>query len=173
VRWTRRILLVLGALLVALVLVVGLATALDRPATRVHQEFVVHAPRPEVWRLLTNLEGYHAWNPYITWASGEVRGGARIKLQLDPEHGDPYRVPCDVLIVKQMRKVFWRCRTRLPGVLDREHTFRLLPIDADSMRLVYEGRWEGVLVPFTDLDDRKQGYRRMVLALKNRAEQSG
>ena len=153
-------------------LVVG-ATALDRPATTVHEETVVNAPRRVLWQLLTDFESYEAWNPYITHASGEARHGAQLDLRFHPLHEEPYQAKCDVITVKELRKIYWRCRDHgLPGLLDREHTFRLLPIDGDRVRLVYDGRWEGVLVPLVDLDDRKGGYRRMVRALKERVERS-
>jgi hypothetical protein len=75
--------------------------------------------------------------------------------------------------VNGMRKLEFVCRTyRLPGVLDREHIFRLLPVSAERVRLVYEGRWEGLLVPFADLEARQTGYVDMARALKRRAEAS-
>jgi hypothetical protein len=169
----RRPLLVLGALLVVSAVAVLGAFAVDRPATKAHRGVIVNAPRTLVWRLLTDFEGYRAWNPYIVAASGEARNGAELELRLDPLHEDPQDSTCDVITVKELRKLYWRCRDHhVPGLLDREHTFRVLPVDAEHVRLVYDGRWEGVLVPFVDLDDRKQGYRRMVDALKLRAERS-
>jgi hypothetical protein len=53
--------------------------------------------------------------------------------------------------------------------------FRLLPVSpsGDRVRVVYDGRWEGVLVPFTELANRKAGYIEMILALKKRAEALG
>jgi hypothetical protein len=83
---------------------------------------------------------------------------------------------CDVVTVKHLRKLYWRCRDHaMPGLLDREHVFRLLPVapGREEFRLVYDGRWEGVLVPFTELRNRKAGYLRMLLALKQRAELAG
>ena len=166
------------AVRVALVLVllagllVGGATALDRPATSVHEEMVVEAPRRVVWRLLTDFGGYDAWNPYITRARGRARRGAELELRLEPQGEEPQEVTCDVITVRTVRKLYWRCRDHLPGLLDREHTFRLLPMGPDRVRLVYDGRWEGIFVPFADLDDRQSGYRRMALALKALAERS-
>ena len=170
-RLARRLLFVLGLVLAMLAVLIVVATALDRPATTVHEETIVNAPRRLVWQLLTDFDGYQSWNPYVTRANGEARTGEQLALRLDPEHEEAQDVVCDVITVKEVRKLYWRCRNHdVPGVLDREHTFRLLPIDADRIRLVYDGRWEGVLVPFVDLDDRKSGYRRMILALKERAE---
>lgn len=146
--------------------------ALDRPSQSVHRELVVDARRDDVWRLLTDFARYEDWNPYITHASGRAREGTEVDLHIDPLHSAPHDVECDVIDVKWMRKIFWRCRDYAPGLLDREHTFRVLPLGRDRVRLVYDGRWEGIFVPFADLDDRKSGYRRMADALKRRAERT-
>lgn len=146
---------------------------LDRPATRVRTEVVIDAPRPVVWGLLTDFGRYGSWNPYITEARGKARVGTTIRLRLEPTNRDAREADCEVVVVNGMRKLEFVCRTyRLPGVLDREHIFRLLPVSSRRMRLVYEGRWEGLLVPFADLEARQTGYVDMARALKQRAEAS-
>jgi hypothetical protein len=165
--------------LVALVLVLGLALSaaaasamLDQPATNAHRQVVVTAPRDVVWRLLTDFDGYSAWNPYITRAHGEARVGETVTLH-ELNKGEPEDFECEVMDVKERRKLRWRCRKYgVPGLLDREHAFRVLPIDDERVWLVYDGRLEGILQPFTDLDDLKLGYRRMANALKERAERT-
>ncbi|MGH3072197.1 MAG: GNAT family N-acetyltransferase [Gaiellaceae bacterium] len=173
--------IVLVSLLLALVLPamllgsVAAAAVLDRPATTMHDEMIVNAPRPLVWKLLTEFEGYDNWNPYITEADGSARKGTEIDLRIEPHGESAANVECDVVTVKHLRKLYWRCRDHsMPGLLDREHVFRLLPVDPDGeqVRLVYDGRWEGVLVPFTELGNRKAGYLRMLSALKQHAELS-
>jgi hypothetical protein len=168
----RPILVVLASVLGVLALVVVASLALDRPATTVDEEMVIHAPRRVVWRLLTDFDAYETWNPYVTAASGAARKDERIHLRLEARGQEPLEVDCDVQDVTERRKVRWRCRTYVPGLLDREHGFWVLPLRPGSVRLVYHGRWEGLLVPFVDLDDRKSGYRRMAQALKELAERS-
>ena len=175
-RFTLPRVALLAALVPALLLgSVVAAAALDRPASTVHEELVVYAPRPVVWKLLTDFGHYDDWNPYITEATGSASNGAHVDLRTEP-HGETAReMECDVVTVKHLRKLYWRCRDHaIPGLLDREHTFRLLPVapGRDEVRLVYDGRWEGVLVPFTELGNRKAGYLRMLFALKLQAELS-
>jgi hypothetical protein len=173
VKGIRRVLVVLG---VALVLLLGAAAAsavLDQPATNAHRQVVVEAPRDLVWNLLTDFDGYSEWNPYITRAQGEARVGETVTLWLALHEGKREKFECDVMDVKNMRKLRWRCRKYgIPGILDREHAFRVLPIDDERVWLVYDGRLEGLFQPFTDLDDLKRGYRRMTDALKERAERT-
>lgn len=146
------------------------SAVLDRPATTVREEMVVDAPRPDLWSLLSDFEGYADWNPYIVRAKGEARKGAKIELWLELNDGELRRFDCEVLDVKRLRKLRWLCRRYLPGLLDREHTFRIIPLGGNRYRLLYEGRLEGLFQPFTDLDDLKRGYKRMARALKARAE---
>lgn len=171
-----RLLLVLPALVpVVAVGTVATAALSDSPSTSVHGELIVYAPRPVVWRLLTNFDGYEAWNPYIRAASGRARGGAELDLRLYPQGETARDIECSVITVKKGRKLYWRCRDyAVPGLLDREHTFRVIPVtpDGSTVRVVYDGRWEGVLVPFSNLAMRKEGYREMLTALKLRAERA-
>jgi hypothetical protein len=149
----------------------GLA-ALDRPATTVHEEVVVHAPRHVVWQLLADFESYDVWNPFITDASGDARRGETVSMQLSARGEQARDVECEVLVVKRLRKLRWLCRTHAPGLLDREHTFRVLPLGPNRVIVRYDGRWEGLLQPFTDLGARKRGYESMTRALKQHAERS-
>lgn len=164
----------LAALVPALLFGTVIASAaLDRPATTVRDEVIVTAPRELVWKILTEFEGYDTWNPYITEAAGIARVGAGLNLRLQPPGETAAEASCDVIAAKYLRKLYWRCRDQsMPGLLDREHVFRLLPMapDGNQVRVVYNGRWEGLLVPFTELGNRKAGYIRMIFALKQRAE---
>jgi hypothetical protein len=165
----RFVLAVLGAL--GLLLAGAAAAAyFDQPATTLREQMVVNAPRPLVWGLLADFDGYSRWNPYIVRARGEARKGARIELWMEFHEGELEKFECDVLDVKARRKLRWRCRNYLPGLLDREQTFHVLPLGPDRVQLVYDGRLEGLFQPFTDLDNLKRGYTRMARALKARAE---
>jgi hypothetical protein len=175
VPWPARIALLAALIPAMLVGSVVASAALDRPATTLHDEMIVNAPRPVVWKLLTEFEDYETWNPFLTDAEGTARTGSHIDFRqvLGETRSE---IECDVISVKHLRKLYWRCRDHaVPGLLDREHVFRLLPVspEGDRVRLVYDGRWEGVLVPFTEIARRKAGYLRMIFALKERAESIG
>lgn len=142
----------------------------DRPSTTVRADMVVVAPRALVWRLLTDFERYESWNPFITQARGDARVGETLHLQIEPESEDAKDIECKVLDIKEKRKLRWLCRRYLPGLLDEEHTFHVLPLGPDRVQLVYDGRFEGVLEPFTDLDATKRGYEQMTDALRDRAQ---
>jgi hypothetical protein len=166
----KRVVVAVFALLALLLASAGAAAYFDQPATTVHEELTVTAPRGLVWGLLSDFDRYSEWNPYIVRARGEPQEGARIELWMEFHEGKLEKFECDVLDVKVRRKLRWRCRKYLPGLLDREQTFHVLPVGRDRVQLVYDGRLEGLFEPFTDLNNLKRGYERMAHALKERAE---
>jgi hypothetical protein len=57
----------------------------------------------------------------------------------------------------------------VPGLLDHEQIFRVLPLGPTRFRLVQEARFEGLLAPFANLDGERRGLATMVEALAKRA----
>ena len=165
----RRLVLVLGGIaLVAAALVLGSA-ALDQPSRYYRDAVVIEASRERIWSLLTDLDGYRDWNPYITRASGNVREGATIEFHAEPQGEDAEDLTAKVLILHPRRKFEWQTRTVVPGVLDHEQIFRVIPAGPNRWRIVQEARFEGLLAPFADLDGERRGLARMLQALADRA----
>jgi hypothetical protein len=140
--------------IVGLALVAVLASAaLDQPSRYYRDALVIEAPRPAIWSLLTDVERYGEWNPYVIRGSGDVSEGADVSLTLRPKGGDAVTRSAEVLVLHPRRKFEWRTRQLLPGVLDYEQVFRVLPLGEGRWRLVQEARIEGILALFEDFDD--------------------
>jgi hypothetical protein len=155
------------------VLALVASAAVDQPHRYYRQAVVVEAPREAIWSLLTDFDRYSEWNPYITRASGTPRVGAELDLHLEPAGEAVEDHTAKVLIVRgPRRKIEWESRlvAPVPGVLDHEQIFRVLPTDDPGRwRIVSEARFEGLLAPFADLDGEREGLERMVAALAERA----
>lgn len=165
----RRLVLVLVAVpVLALVLVLGSAVV-DQPSRYYRDAVVVEASRERIWSLLTEFDGYGEWNPYITRASGNASEGTTLQLRVEPQGEDAEELSAKVLIVHPRRKLEWQTRKLVPGLLDHEQIFRVLPAGPNRFRLVQEARFEGVLTLFVDLDGERRGLALMLQALADRA----
>jgi hypothetical protein len=167
---------VLRRALVALFVMVLLAAgavlasaAVDEPSQKYRHAVVVKAPREAIWALLTELDRYATWNPYITDASGRVAEGSDVELTLENGDGGTDRVTAEIIILRPMRKLEWRTRTLLPGLLDREQIFRVIPHGPGRYVVLQDARLEGVLAPFSDFEDDRAGLRAMLAAIAERA----
>ncbi len=165
----RRLLLAIAALPVtAAVLVLGSAVT-DQPFRYYRDAVVVEASRERIWSLLTRFDEYGTWNPYITSASGTAVEGGTVDLHTEPRRGEAEDLTAEVLVLHPRRKIEWQTRKLIPGLLDHEQIFRVIPVGTNRYRIVQEARFEGVLAPFADLDDERRGLARMLYALADRA----
>ena len=134
----------------------------------------IDAPANSVWQVLTDLNGYGSWNPFITSASGELAAGKQIRVTL--KLGD-HRLSMRPRIVglSPGKRFVWADRSLVPGVINVEHAFELEEIDQSHTRLIQSAHFKGLLVGF--LWDRiypsiSGGFRAMNQALKARCEQT-
>ncbi|MEV8535731.1 SRPBCC domain-containing protein [Streptomyces sp. NPDC051211] len=111
-------------------------------------EIVIDAAPPEVWAVLTDLDRYPEWNPFIREASGELSPGSRLTLRTFPSGGRrPATFRPEVLVVTPGRELRWLGRFFLPGLFDGEHWFRLSEAPGRATRLEHGENFRGLLVP--------------------------
>ena len=48
--------------------------------TRIEKRIGVNAPSDRIWEILSDLENWHAWNPYETSLTGTLAFGSSISL---------------------------------------------------------------------------------------------
>lgn len=134
------------------------------------------AASPErVWAVLTDLERYPEWNPFIRRISGRLEQGARMEVAIKPPGKKEAVFKPTLTSVVPNRKVQWLGRLGLPKIFDGEHTLAIEPVGTDRTRFVQSERFNGLLVPFTGgaLAATQRGFQQMNEALKKRAESGG
>jgi len=113
----------------------------------------IEAPPAVVWSVLTDLNSYGDWNPFVVASGGSV-AVAKV-TEVEPE------------------RVFeWLGHIGFPGVFDARHRFEIEPTSTGS-RFTQSEAFNGVLVRFMkkSLDTKTmQGFEAMNIALKIRAE---
>lgn len=135
-------------------------------------EITIQASVKDVWNVLTDLKAYPEWNPLLCRAEGRVALGEKVALSVKSASND-MNLSCTITKVEENREFAWTFYVFLPFLFRGEHTFRIEPIDEQSVRFVDREIFNGWLVPLQakDLDtNAKDGMMAMGEALKERVE---
>ena len=138
-----------------------------------HTEIDIDATPETVWNVLTDLDGYSDWNPFITSAAGNVAVGERLTNRLQAPGGKAMTFKPTVTAAETAQTFEWLGRLVLPGIFDGRHRFDLEATPSGGTRLVHSEHFNGLLVRFLrkSLDTQThQGFLAMNQALKSRAE---
>jgi hypothetical protein len=143
-------------------------------AKQLHAQIDIHATPQRVWQVLTDLDTYPQWNPFMTRAAGNPRPGQRLRIRLQPVGGRAMTFRPTVLEAAPGRQLRWLGHLLVTGLFDGEHTFTIQPLGHGQVRLVQQEDYRGLLVPLltASLDRRTlPAFQQMNQALKRRAEQ--
>lgn len=138
-------------------------------------EIEIQASPDKVWQVLTSLDKYPEWNPFICHAIGEASVGKTVDIDFQPD-SKGLKLHCTVVRVDQNRELCWKYHFILPGLLRGEHSFIIEQIESNKVRFIDREIFHGLLVPLQarDIDtNSRQGFEAMDKALKARAEQKG
>ena len=137
-----------------------------------HTEIDIEAPPETVWEILTDLEQYGAWNPFVVSADGTVAVGERLTNRMQPPGGKVMTIRPTVTVVEPDRCFEWLGRLGLPGVFDGRHRFDL-EATSTGTHLTHTEHFNGLLVRsmkrFLD-NGTLAGFAALNAALKRRAE---
>ena len=137
-----------------------------------NSEIEIDAPPNKVWEVLTDLDAYGHWNPFVTSATGTVAAGERLLNRMEPPGGRAMTFKPVVTEVTEGEVFEWTGRLGVPGLFDGRHRFELHETGSGT-RLVQDEYFTGILVRLLrkDLDDKTiRGFRAMNEALKQRCE---
>jgi hypothetical protein len=118
--------------------------------SEIRSEHVVSANASDVYRLLADLEGYHAWNPFTPRVRSTLVVGAPIELD-GMLHGRMHHQVETVQIVEPGRRLAWGARMGGGLLLRTRRTQTIVPIDERRCRYVSEQLLEGPLAPLIRL----------------------
>ncbi len=139
-----------------------------------HSETEIQASDGRVWQILTDFASFPQWNPFIRWAKGEAKLGARLEVHIQPPGARGMTFKPSVIKCEPDRELRWLGRLLMPGFFDGEHIFIIEALGANRVRFIQKEEFRGLLVPLFagGLDSHtKFGFEEMNHALKARAEQ--
>ena len=91
-------------------------------------EIEINAAAGEVWSVLTKLDNFAEWNPFVREASGEVSNGSRLTVRIAPPGGKEMTFKPTVSRVVPTREFRWQGRLLTPGIFDGEHISEREPL---------------------------------------------
>ena len=139
----------------------------------IRSEVKIRASEEKAWSLLTDFSSFPQWNPFIRWAKGEAKVGARLQVRIQPSGASGMTFRPTVLKADPNRELHWLGRLLLPGLFDGEHIFQIEKLNEATIRFTQREIFTGILVSLLarSLDrDTLRGFEEMNLALKKRAE---
>jgi hypothetical protein len=137
-------------------------------------EIEIQASAERVWQLLTDFPSFPQWNPFIRKASGNIRAGERLEVNIQPSGASGMTFRPTVLTAEPNRELRWLGHLLISGLFDGEHSFTIEPLGESRVRFTQREVFTGLLVPLfaRGLDtDTRRGFEEMNQALKARAEQ--
>jgi hypothetical protein len=135
-------------------------------------EIDITASPDTVWGILTDLEAYSDWNPFIVSAEGNVAVGERLTNRMKQPGGKAMTLKPTVTAADPGQKFEWLGHLGVPGIFDGRHRFEL-EATTTGTRLVHSEHFNGALVRLMRKmvdNGTRQGFEEMNAALKERAE---
>ena len=137
---------------------------------------VIDAPRETVWRVLTDLDSYHLWNPFTPKVESTLEVDAPIWLHVQMTPKKRIRQKEWVRVVEPESELAWGMTMGHPVLLRAHRSQTLTPLDARTTRYETVDEMHGILVPLVKMiygRHLERGFDRMVRGLKTRAEALG
>jgi hypothetical protein len=139
----------------------------------VHTQIDIDAPVYKVWELITDLEHYAEWNPFVVMGRGPIRLGEKITVRAQPA-GTPGKTfhPVITRLVPE-KELRWLGHFLVPGLVSGEHIHILESLGENRTRYIHDDAFSGILLPvvWSRLAAvTRRGFEKMNKALKERAE---
>jgi len=133
----------------------------------------IDAPAEKVWQVFSDFDSYSEWNPFVKSLTGDVAGGGKIEVRLEPPGAKGMTFRPTVKAYQPPRELRWLGKVGFSGVFDGHHQFQVESLEGGTTRFTQREDFRGVLVrPMMRFihDNTKAGFEAFNQALKERAE---
>ena len=137
-------------------------------------EIEIQARPDQVWQVLTSLDRYPEWNPFITLAAGNAKVGETVDITVRSATKE-MKLHCVVVRVEPNKELCWKYHVISPFLFRGEHSFIIDQVESNRVRFIDRETFNGLLVATQarNIDtNSKQGFEAMDKALKGIVEQS-
>jgi len=137
-------------------------------------EIEIQTTPDKVWQVLTNLDQYPEWNPFIHHAIGKAQVGEKVDITFRSGSKE-MALQCTVIKAEPNKELCWKYHVILPLLFSGEHSFIIEPVESNKVRFIDREIFNGLLVSSQakDIDtNSRQGFEAMDKALKARVEKN-
>jgi len=138
------------------------------PTKNIYTQIDIDAPKEKVWMVLENINSYSTWNPYHVEVRGQLKVGEKLYVKVHKPNNKIYELEPYVYSVIPNKELIWGGGIKY--IFTGEHLFKLEEISSKKTRLIQKEKFEGLVVPFAELDTIEEGYTLMNMALKKLIE---
>lgn len=134
----------------ALVLLVLIATAYLAVAGKktqiIRTEISIAAPPAEVWKILTDIESWHVWNPTVNASSGEASVGADLTMTMMSEQAgvDGPKYSPKIIQLDEPNTFRWRAHMMASFIFSNEKLIELEKTESGT-KMVHTETFKGIM----------------------------
>ena len=133
-------------------------------------EIDIQAPAEKVWDILTDIDHYEDWNPFLFKADGKAIFNENIDVTYE-RNGREATLHCKVCRKIINRELCWNYSVLMKPFFSGRHTYKIDPVDGKTVHFTQIETIKGLFAPlFLKEDTVIEGFRAMDQALKLRAE---
>ncbi len=137
----------------------------------INEAIEINAAPEQVWQVLMDFSRYPEWNPLIVKLEGAPALGAELVEWVELSKQKRVRFKTTILELIPEKKLVWHGIYAASWLFSGHHQFILEPVAAGAKtNFIQKETFSGWLVPFMNMQESAQGYRRMNEALKQRVE---
>lgn len=139
----------------------------------IRTEIIVNATDRAVWKVLTDFDSYHEWNPFLHIEGKPALGESLINTMYLEDNAKSQVFKPVIKRWNEDKGFSWLGHLFTPGIFDGEHYFELHPIGHDQVKLVHGENFNGILSGMLMKligDKTMKAFERMNTALKERVE---
>lgn len=140
---------------------------------KIQTEIIINASSEMVWNMLTNLNNFKNWNPFIVSSEGVVQAGTQLTNTISLEGQKTQTFKPTILEVESGKSFRWLGSLFIKGLFDGEHYFKLEKINETKTRLIHGEKFSGLLSNLILKligEQTKMGFIKMNEALKKEVE---
>ena len=105
----------------------------------------IAAPAAAVWEVLSDVEQFHEWNPFIRDVRGTTEVGGTLRVRVRPSRGPRLVFHATVLTREANRELRWRGHFLAPWFATGDHSFTIEPLGNGRVRFVQHETFSGLL----------------------------